>query len=71
MNKRIKKKKINQAIKNIQTLILEENEFLVFRFDKEVWNVENIANFAEYIKNKVSNKVIFVPNDMQIIKVKD
>jgi hypothetical protein len=69
MNKRIRKKKVNHLIKNIQSLLLKENEFLVFRFNKADWNPQSIEKFAKDIKDKVSNKVIFVPTDINMIKV--
>ena len=71
MNKRIRKKKINHAITNIQTLLLKEDEFLIFRFDTEKWSPESMDNFSKYIKRVVSEKVMFVPKDIEMVKVKE
>lgn len=68
MNKRIHKKKMKFIIDNIQQVKLNENEFLIFRFDENKWKPDYMKLFAQYIKENVSNKVFFVPKDIEMIK---
>ena len=68
MNKRIKKKKFKYIIHNIQKFNLEDNECLVFKYDKKQIKVSEIANFADYIRDNISNKIIFIPKEMEVSK---
>jgi len=71
MNKRQNKKKIKYVIDNIQKVNLDEGEFLVFQYDKEKYRFQDIAEMAEYIKKGLTTKVIFLPSDFKMKKVKD
>lgn len=69
MSKRIKKKKNKYIIDNIQKFNLAENECLVFKYNSNSVKPNAIAQFAEHISNTISNKILFVPDDMQVFKV--
>jgi O-succinylbenzoate synthase len=69
MKKRLLKKKVKYIIDNIQTVKLQEGEFLAFRFDTNKWSPAQMEQFAKYIKENVSTKVFFVPKDIDMRKV--
>jgi len=71
MNKRQNKKKIKYIIDNIQTVNLKENEFLLFRYDQIKYRPQYIAELAEMIRNDITGKIVFIPNDLEMKKVSE
>lgn len=69
MNKRIKKKKVKYTVNNIQKLSLNSDEFLVFRFNTKDFRLDEIDKFSKIISARVSNKIVFVPIEFEMIKV--
>jgi len=69
MNKRQNKKKIKYVIDNIQKVVLNDGEFLVFQYDKSKY--QDIAEMAKYIQKGLTTKVVFLPSDFEMKKVKD
>ena len=63
MNARQRKKQYKMEIKRLNLL---PNEVLIFRFDSENWNPEDIGAFSEYVHREISSKVMFVPKDMEM-----
>ena len=70
MNKRQRKKRNKCIIDNIQKINLQEDDVLVFKFDNQMTH-EALERYAEYIKQNVSNKIIFIPKDTELVKVSD
>lgn len=71
MNKRQHKNKIKYIIDNIQTINLKENEVLLFKYDETKYNRETVVNFADFIKNQIAQKVLFVPISWDIKKISE
>ncbi len=71
MNKRVKKKNIKNIIKNVQKMTLNENEFLVFKYDENKYRLDFIAEFMQMIRDNVTGRVIGIPNDIKMIKVEE
>lgn len=69
MNKRQSKKRIKCIIDNIQTINLNENEFLLFRYDPKKNSAVDVSTFAKFISKNVTNKIVFVPTDFEMKKV--
>jgi hypothetical protein len=68
MNARQRKKQYKMEIKRLNLL---PNEFLVFRFEPDQWCPETMEKFAEYVRDKVSTKIVFVSKDIEMIVVAD
>lgn len=68
MNKRQNKKKLKYIIDNIQIVNLKENEFLLFRYNKNT-DYKTMSEFANYINRFLSKKAIFVPTEFEVKKI--
>ena len=71
MNKRQKAKKIKYIIDNIQTINLKENDFLLFRYNPIKYKPKYISDFAEIISKNTTNKIVFIPSDIEMKKVSE
>jgi len=70
MNKRLKKKNLAYLINNIQKVNLQDGEFLVFKFDTNKYTIEQMNRVAKDIRENISAKVLLVPKDLEMLKVK-
>lgn len=71
MNKRLKKKNLAYLINNIQKVNLQDGEFLVFKFDTNKYTIEQMNRVAKDIRENISAKVLLVPKDLEMLKVKE
>ena len=70
MNKRKTKKKHKYIIENIQKFKLDEDEALLIKYNHNEWSRDTISRFYEHIQDKLNCKVMFVPKDFKLSKVK-
>ena len=70
MSKRQRKKRNKYIIDNIQKINLQEDDILVFKFNNKMTH-EALKRYAEYIKQNVSNKIIFILKNTELVKVTD
>lgn len=71
MNIRQKKKQKTIFIKELTRLNLSPEEILVFYFDPKTYRPESMDRFNEYVKKNISNKIIFIPKEFEMIVLKD
>lgn len=71
MNKRQRKKKIKLVIENISKVNLGENDILVFKYDNSKYSVKTINDFANHIRNSITNKFVFIPRSFETFKVNE
>jgi hypothetical protein len=68
MNKRLKKKKFAITLPELQTIRLEEDDFLLVKFDTNNMSFEMCQVIADKIKEKVGNKAVFITSDVSVRK---
>lgn len=71
MNKRQHKKKVKCIVDNIKRINLKENDILLFRYDDTKYGCDTVANFADFIKEVITQRLIFVPISWDIKKIRE